>query len=261
MTVVRVLGTEFGKLRRSRVTWLTLVAMSLAPIGTSFFLWIQTEPERAARLGLLGAKAQLSGLTPDWQSMAATMTLFVGIGGTLLLTFVIAYVFGREYTDGTVTNMFLLPVARHWFVLAKLGVVAAWWLALVGAVLAEAALAGLLMGLPGWSAELAVAGTGHVLAAAGMTYLLGGPVAWITTAGRGYLPPLGFALTMLLIGNLLVRTGWAAWFPWSIVPLSIGTVAQPAAGLSWGSYTVVGATFLVGTAATVLQTRYADNAQ
>ena len=52
-------------------------------------------------------------------------------------------------------------------------------------------------------------------------------IAWITTLGRGYLLPLGFALAMLALGNVFAKTGWAEWFPWSIVPLSIGTIGQP----------------------------------
>jgi len=54
----QVLGTEFLKLRRSKVTWL-----SLGPTGIALFMWIVREPHRAAQLGLVGTEANLSGLT------------------------------------------------------------------------------------------------------------------------------------------------------------------------------------------------------
>src|SRR5665811_191864 len=146
--------------------------------------------------------------------------------------------FGREYADGTAKNLLALPVGRVWFVLAKLVVAAVWWFALVVAVLVEALAIGRVVGLPGFSAGLALGGAGDALLAAGVAYLLVPVIAWITTLGRGYLPPLGFALAMLAVGNVFAKTGWALWFPWSIVPLSIGMVGQPVQTLPLGSFVV-----------------------
>lgn len=257
----QVIATEFIKLRRSKVVWLSLVAMSLGLLGVSLFMWIMLEPERAAQFGLLGTKAELTGLTATWPSYSSMVTLVVGIGGMLLLAFIVAYVFGREYADGTAKNILALPVGRQWFVLAKFAVVATWWLLLVMAVLAAALVLGLLLGLPGFSAGLAVDSARDALLAAGIAYLLAPPVAWITILGRGYLPALGFALSMLLLGNVLAKTGWAYWFPWSIVPLSMGMLGEPVGSLPVGSYLVLALTFVAGVLATILQTRYADNAQ
>ena len=257
----QVLGTEFLKLRRSKVTWLSLAALSLGPAGIALFMWILREPHRAAQLGLLGTKANLSGLTATWPAYSSTLTLIVGVGGMLLLSFIIAYVFGREYADGTAKNLLALPIGRHWFVLAKLAVAAAWWVALVVAVLAEALVIGLVLALPGFSTGLILGGVHDALLAAGIAYLLAPVVAWITTLGRGYLPPLGFALAMLALGNVFAKTGWAQWFPWSIVPLSIGMVGKPVQTLPASSYVVVALTFLAGIVATALQLRYADNTQ
>ena len=151
-----VLATEFLKLRRCKVTWFTLAGLSMGPLGIALFMWILREPERAASLGLLGTKANLSGLEATWPAYADALTLIVGIGGMLLLSFIVAYVFGREYDDATAKNMLALPVGRHWFVVAKLVVAAAWWAVLTVAVLAEAFVVGFALGLPGFSAGLAV---------------------------------------------------------------------------------------------------------
>ena len=261
MTFATVLTTEFRKLHRSKVTWLSLAALSVGPLAIALFMWIVREPGRAAQLGLLGTKANLSGLAATWPAYFSMVTLVVGVGGMLILSFIVAYVFGREYTDGTAKNLLALPVGRHWFVLAKLVVVAVWWLALVVCVLAETLAIGLALDLPGFSAGLALGGARNALLAAALAFLLAPAVAWITTLGRGYLPPLGFAVAMGALGDVFAKTGWAPWFPWSIIPLSIGMVGQPVQTLPLGSSVVVALTFVAGIAGTIAQVRYADNTQ
>lgn len=257
----QVLATEFVKLRRCKVTWLSFLALSLGPLVIALFMWIVKEPGRAAQLGLLGTKADLVGLEATWPSFFSMLTLVIGFMGMLLLAFIVAYIFGREYAEGTAKYILALPVGRHWFVLAKFIVAAVWWAVLVAAVLVEALVVGAALALPGFSVELVVGAVRNGLVAAGVAYLLVPVVAWITTLGRGYLPPLAFALAMLALGNVFAKTGWAIWFPWSIVPLFIGAVGQPVQTLPPGSFVVVALTFLAGIAATVAQLRYADNAQ
>ena len=167
----------------------------------------------------------------------------------LLLSFIVAYVFGREYTELTAKNMLALPVGRHWFVVAKLVVAAAWWVVLVVAVLAEAFVIGFALGLPGFSAGMATSSVGNALLAAAISFLVVPVVAWITTLGRGYMAPIAFALAMLALGNLFGKTGWAEWFPWSIVPLLIGMVGTPVQRLPAGSYVVLALTFVAGVGA------------
>ncbi len=256
-----VLATEFMKLRRSKVTWATLGGLSMGPLGIALFMWIVREPGRAAQLGLLGTKANLAGLEATWPVYLSMLTLIIGIGGMILLSFIVAYVFGREYDDATAKNMLALPVSRHWFVLGKLVVVATWWVVLVVVVLAESFAVGFALGLPGFSATLALGGVGKALLAAGISYLLAPVVAWVTVWGRGNIAPIGFAIAMLALGNLFGKTGWAGWFPWSIVPLLIGMVSDPVDALPAGSYVVLALTFAVGVAATIAQLRYADNSQ
>jgi ABC-type transport system involved in multi-copper enzyme maturation permease subunit len=257
----QVLATEFLKLRRSKVTWLTLVALSLGPCGIALMMWIVREPVRAAQFGLLGTKANLAGLEATWPAYFSTLTLVVGMGGMLLLSFIVAYVFGREYAEGTAKNLLGMPVGRHWFVLAKFVVAAVWWVALVMAVLVGAFAIGLVLALPGFSAALAVGAIQDALLAAALAYLLAPVVAWIATLGRGYMAPLGFALAMLALGQVFSKTGWAKWFPWSIIPLYIGALGERVTTLAPGSLVVVLLTFLAGITATIMQLRYADNAQ
>ena len=261
MTLPSVLATEFAKLRRCKVTWFTLAGLSMGPLGIALFMWILREPGRAAQLGLLGTKANLSGLEATWPAYASALTLIVGVGGMLLLSFIVAYVFGREYAEGTAKNLLALPVGRHWFVIAKLVVAAAWWAVLTIAVVVESLVVGLALGLPGFSAGLAAGLVGNALLAAGISFLLVPVVAWITVWGRSYMAPLAFAIAMMALGNLFGHTGWSVWFPWSIVPSLIGMVGNPVETLPAGSYVVLALTFAAGVAATIAQLRYADNTQ
>jgi ABC-type transport system involved in multi-copper enzyme maturation permease subunit len=259
--LAQVIATEFLKLRRSRVTWFSLVGISVGPLGIALFMWIVREPGRAAQLGLLGTKADLSGISATWPAYFSMLTLVVGMGGMLLLSFVVAYIFGREYAEGTAKNLLALPVGRPMFVFAKFVVSAAWWLVLVAAVLVEALVIGKTLGLPGFSAALAAGAVRDALLAAGIAFLLVPVIAWITTFGQGYMPPLAFALAMLALGNVFAKTGWAPWFPWSIVPLLIGMVGRPVQTLPPGSFVVLALTFTAGIAATIWQFVHADNHQ
>ena len=255
------LTTEFLKLRRSKVTWATLGAFSIVPAAIALFMWIVREPGRAAQLGLLGTKANLSGLEATWPSFLNMMTLAVGVGGMLMLAFIVAYVFGREYAEGTAKNLLALPVARHWIVMAKFVVITAWWLVLAAAVLAEAFAVGALLGIPGYSGALALGAVRDVMLVALAALLLAPPIAWATVLGRGYLPAIGFAVATLALGDVFSHTGWAMWFPWAVIPLFVGAVGARNTMIAPASVAVVMLTCAAGIAATVAQVKWSDNTQ
>lgn len=261
MRLATVLGTELLKLRRSKVTWLTWLAFSVAPLVGGLFMWILKEPDRARALGLLGGKAQIAGGAADWPSFAAVLAQMTGVGGMVLTAVITTYVFGREYVEGTAKNMLALPVRRDSFVIAKLLVVAVWFALLVAAMFIEGVMIGLALDLPGFSAGLLGRAVRDVMLSAAMCYLLVPPVAWIAMLGRGYLPPLGFAILTLVLGNVFAATGWGKWFPYAIVPLYTGIAGPRVSVLEPGSYAVVLLLFAAGVAATVWQVRAADNSQ
>jgi len=254
-----VVITEVWKLRRSAVPWTTAGVMVVAVLGAGLLTWIVRDPERAASLGLLGAKANLAGLEATWPAFGSYLTVIAAAGGMLLLAFVVTYLLGREYVDDTAKNMLGLAVPRWRFVVAKLIVAAGWWLLLVVLLVLTGILTAWALALPGMSQEAVARTAVATLAAAGASFLLAPVCAWITVVARGYLAPIGFALGMLLIGNLLGHTGWAAWFPWSIVPMLTvmsGTAPVP---IAWTSYVVLGLTFAAGTLGAIHRLTTADN--
>jgi ABC-type transport system involved in multi-copper enzyme maturation permease subunit len=257
----QVIVTEFLKLRRSRITWLSWLAFSVMPLAAGLFTWIAKEPGRAAQLGLIGTKAQLAGVTADWPSFFTLLNQVACVGGMVLLAVIAAWVFGREFAENTAKNMLTEPVGRHWFAAAKLVVVLVWFAALTLSLIAEGLFVGALLRLPGFSVPLAVSSAGDVLVSGLVGFLLVPAVAWIATLGRGYLPPVGFTIFMLVLGNVFGATGWGKWFPWSIVPMLAGMAGPRVEVLAPGSLVVAALTFVAGVVATVWQLRCADNTQ
>jgi ABC-2 type transport system permease protein len=231
------------------------------PLAGGLFMWIVKEPLRASELGLLGKKAQFAGVTADWSSYCALLLQTTGIGGAIVVSVIAAYVFGREHSDGTAKDLLVLPVGRHWFAVAKLAVVLVWFGALTVSFIAEGGVVGVLLGLPGFSVELAMSSAGHILLAAFVAWMLVPVVAFIATLGRGYLAPLGFTIFMGLLGNVFGATGWGKWFPWSIVPLFAGVAGPRVETLAAGSLVVLALTSAAGIAATIWQLRFSDNTQ
>ncbi len=84
---------------------------------------------RSSRKGvvrLYWAKAQLTGITPDWPGLMLFATQVAVVGSLLRYAFILTWLFGREYVDRTAHQLMALPVSRTAIVMAKLGVYAAW---------------------------------------------------------------------------------------------------------------------------------------
>lgn len=210
------LTTEALKLRRARITWVLPLVYAFAPLMLGLMMSVLMHPELGRRLGLLTVKAQLTVPATNWSTyLMLTGELFAG--GLIVLSVIEAFVFGREYVEGTAKTMLTLPVARTTLIAAKLTVSAAWFLVVAGAVYAEALVVGLAIGLPGLRPGLLAASAGHVGLLLVEVFLAGGGAALLAVASRGYLAPVGIGVLLLLIGDLFAQTGWGSWIPWAIV--------------------------------------------
>jgi ABC-2 type transport system permease protein len=124
---------------------------------------------------------------------------------------------------------------------------------------------GLLVGaavdIPGWSADLMWRAAGVLAGAAGLSLALMPMVALVASAGRGYLPPMGWAILTMALAQIIQLLGWGSWFPWA-VPALFTMLGDPrAADLGPHSYLVVGVTCLVGLAATFAWWQRADQSR
>jgi ABC-2 type transport system permease protein len=216
------LYAEILKARRARVPALTFTVMALPAGLAALFMFVLADPERARRFGLLGQKAELSGITADWSGLFAFLAQIVAVGDLLLLAFIITWVFGQEYTVGTHRYLLVLPVPRAATVLAKFTLTTLWgiganlWLVIL--VLS----AGWALDLPGGDAGVLADGLGGVTAAAALMLLVTTPAAFLTGATRSHLPPLAAAVGVLVLAQAAAVLGYAHLFPWSIPAAATG---------------------------------------
>jgi ABC-2 type transport system permease protein len=258
MTSIRAaFWAESLKIRRSKMLWVSILAALFMAVMMGFLMFIAKNPELAAKMGILGTKSSLM-TSVDWPSYLGLLTEMISALGLIGFGFVASWVFGREYSDRTVTNLLALPVPRSFIVISKFMVVAIWSALLAFILLASALVVGGSVGLTGWSNGIAYNGVYAYTVTALLTILLCTPVAFFASSGRGYLPPIGFVIITLIVGQFTMALSLAQYFPWTIPGLY--SVAASGGGPQPGavSYIILVLTSLIGLAATFAWWRYAD---
>jgi ABC-2 type transport system permease protein len=253
------LWAESLKARRSMVPWLAAAGLSVAPLVGGLFMVILRDPEAARSMGLITSKAQLMAGSADWPSYLELVAQSVAVGGLLVFSLVTAWLFGREFDDGTAKELLAVPTTRSATVAAKFAVLAAWAALLSGFLVALSLAIGSLLQLPGGSGDVALQGSATLLVSAFLVLALMPPVALLASAGHGYLAPMGWAILTLVLAQVIAVTGWGSWFPWSVPALHSGLAGPRSLQLGPHSYVLVLAVLVAGTAATFRWWNYADH--
>jgi len=254
----QALWTEVLKARRSKMPLLTTLGFSLAPLAGGFFMIVLKDPDMARNLGLISAKAQLVGGAADWPSYLGLLAQAVAVGGIILFGLICSWVFGREYSDRTIKDLLALPTPRSTLVLAKFILVGLWSAGLTVVIYLLGLGIGFVIALPAAPAALFWQGSGTVAVAAGLTIALVPPVAFVASAGRGYLAPLGVVILVVIFAQVIAATGWGDYFPWSVPALYAGMAGPEYAQLGGISYLLVLLTSLIGLIATFGWWEWAD---
>jgi len=250
-----MLYVEWRKAIRSRMPLWTALASLCMPLGMAFLIFVSRNPDISRRLGLVSAKADLlSYAGTDWLAYLGLFGMIVAAAGLLLFTFVISWVFGREFVDGTVTDLLAVPVPRTSILLAKFLVVTAWSFVLAVVILGAGIVTGAIIKLPGGTPDTIAQGSMLVLITACLVIVVTLPFAALASAGRGYLLPIGGAILAIMLANVAALAGWGDYFPWGVP----GIYATGEGPLPAASYWIVFLTGLVGVAATALWWNYAD---
>ena len=118
-----MIRVEALKAVRSRMPLFTALGFLLMPLVDAFFMIILKDPEMARQAGLISAKAQLVAGTADWPTFLAVLAQAVAVGGIFLFSLIGAWVFGREFADGTAKDLLAVPVPRGTILLAMFIVV------------------------------------------------------------------------------------------------------------------------------------------
>ena len=257
MKITPVVLIETKKLFRSKIPLLTLIPLAFIPIMGGFFMFVLKDPDLAEGLGLISTKASIMG-TADWPSYFELLAQAIAIGGMIVFGFLTAWIFGREYSDRTINDLLALPQSRSTIVLAKFIVSVLWSLLLALFVLGFGIFVGKAITLPLWSDAVARGGVYTFILCSVLTILLSTPVALFAGIGRGYLSPLGFLISALVLAQIIALTGYGQYFPWAIPALLAGVTGADG-GLSSLSILIVLFTSAFGIIATMLWWTYADH--
>ncbi len=219
---------------------------------------ILKDPEAARTMGLISAKAQLTMGVADWPAYFSFLAQGVAAGGMILFSIVTTWVFGREFSDHTAKELLALPTSREVIVTAKFIAISVWTILATFLIFGISLVVGKLVVLPGWSMELFSSTFVGIMGCALLTLGVIPLVALLASTGRGYLPPFGWMILMMVLAQFSVILGWGDWFPWAVPALFSGAAGPRAENLSLHSYTMLALTFLLGLAATYYWWRRAD---
>lgn len=253
-----LLWIELRKAIRSRMPLWTALGSLFFPLGIGFLIFVARNPEISKKLGLISAKAEIFAYSAtDWPAYFDVYGMIIAAGGYIIFVFVISWIFGREFADGTVKDLLAVPVPRVSILLAKFLTAAIWSIALAFVIVVAGWIVGSLIGLPGGSYNVFLDGSSKLLLSTGLVILTTLPFALFASVGRGYLLPIAMAVLTLMASNLVMIAGWAEYFPWAIP----GLYAQGKSSLPPVSYWIVVMTSVLGMLATFLWWKYADQSR
>lgn len=257
-TLSDMLWIELRKAHRSHLPIYTILGSLLIPIGMAFMMFIYKDPEFSRKLGLISAKASLLGKTADWPSYLGLFSQATAAIGIIFFTMIIAWIFGREFVDGTLKDILAVPIPRGMILTAKYIVFTLWALSMTVVMYVAGLGMGAIVGMPQGTADVIRQGSATLLITAGLTIVVIMPMAFFASVGRGYLLPMGVAILILIFANVLGIAGWGSYFPWAIPGLytqGAGATLEPA------SYWIVLFTGIVGVLITYLWWKYADQSR
>ena len=203
-TAIRV---ETLKLKRSPVGVIATLAIVVGMIALLSGITAGVAGGNPEMIAQAGPAAAL-----DWGGLLAGAHQITAVAAVLGFGVVLAWMFAREFTDGTISGLFALPISRNRIALAKLTVYAI-WVVLTSTVLAIAVFVlGLLLGY-GTPQPETWAGIGRLWALALLSAGITVPAAWIATLARSLLAAVGTTIALVVVAQIGALAGAGAWMP------------------------------------------------
>jgi ABC-type transport system involved in multi-copper enzyme maturation permease subunit len=253
---------EVNKNKHSKITWITFIAFSLAPIFGGVFMLLMKDNGYEGLSGAFKQKAVLMSFAANWSSYLSLLSQAVGVGGVLIFGFVASWLFGREYSDGTAKDLLSLPTSRVKILNAKFIYYIIWCFALVISNLLLGLLFGFLLELPGWETVIFANNMEIYFNTTILIILLNTPIAFFAIIGKGYLAPLGFVALALVFAQIIGAMGFGKYFPWSIPGIYSGSGGEELKlQLNVLSYIIIIMTSVLGYLSTVLWWKHADQSK
>jgi ABC-2 type transport system permease protein len=237
-----VLRAEAIKAIAARTLWaiLAITVVGVGCISATMVVAIRSgRPDLTAKLGSLGK-------LPDWTALIGGGTMVTAAGGLLALGVGLSWLYGREFSDGTIGALFGLPVSLGQVALAKATVFLG-WAALLAAVLPVTLLvSGLAVGL-GAPDSGVLAGLLREGALVLLSALLVFPCAWAVSLGRNLLTGIATAVGLLVVAQVGSLAAPTAAFPltapalWAADPSSanaVGLATTPLVAVAFCTLTI-----------------------
>ena len=255
----QAIKAEFLKNRHSRITWVTFLAFSLAPIFGGVFMFLMKDNGSEGLSGAFKAKAVVMSFEANWNSYLGLLSQAVGVGGVLIFGFVAGWLFGREYSDGTAKDLLSLPISRAKILNAKFIYYLIWCISLVLSNLLLGLFIGFSLDLPGWDYVMFSNNIEVYFITTIMIILLNTPIAFFAIYGKGFMAPLGIVAILLVLAQIIGALGFGNYFPWAVPGIYSGSGgADLKAGLNIFSYLTIVITSILGYFSTILWWKYSD---
>ncbi len=254
------LWVETLKVRRTKIFPISIYFFIFIGVMMGLLMYLSMHPEIASRSSTISMKTSFLGGS-DWKAFYALMIqliLTIGVIGSGIIT---SWVFGREFSDRAIKDILALPVRRSTIVASKLIVLFAWSLLLSVTILLAALLTGLATRIPDWTVLEFFPFLKLYLVCALLNTLLITPVAFVASAGRGYMLPISFVILIMILTQLMFvgLPGLASWFPWAFPALYSGVAGEAIPSPGFFSYVLYMITVLTGLFGTMAWWRYADH--
>jgi ABC-2 type transport system permease protein len=252
------LWAESLKVRRSKMLWITLLAFAFVAVMMGLMVLVSRYPVLAGQSTMVSAKASM--FQDNWPFYLKLLIQIILSLGTIGFGIVSSWVFGREYIDRVATDLLALPIHRSTLVLSKFIIVLIWSFLLSFTIFVFGLLTGLAVNIPGWSVEITYPYFILFVETSLLTIMLCTPVAFIASFSRGYLAPIGYVISTLIITNIVVLgiPIISSYVPWAIPALITGVVGPDLPSPGVASYIILASTSILGLIGTVAWWRFAD---
>lgn len=200
--MLKLLRAEILKLKRSPMIPVSLAGAAVTPL----IIWL------GYLLYSTGSADSLPDLAHFLQETDFYVVLLIGCP---LYGVLAAYLYNREFAEGTMKSLLAIPVSRDALVVGKYLVLLLWMLALsvfswaVGWALAA------LAGFPGSGATPALALLPAFLSGGFFAWLLMTPIVYATLLFRDYVPVIVCAVAITLASVVLSNSRFRFYYPWT----------------------------------------------
>jgi len=221
-----VVGVEWLKLRRSRQSWIitALLGVGVPALTTGFIAAATKGPPDSS----LAIKVNAMLIGEGWSAYLSMLAQLLSVTMLLGVGLVVAWSFGREFTDSTLASLFALPTSRSTIAAAKFFALTGWSVGVCCVVMLVAfAFAPVLaLGMP---TDEAMAGAIKVFAVGLSGCLLALPLGFVASATRGYMGAVGALILIVVVTQVITVIGAGTWFPYAAPSLWAGMGGQSAA--------------------------------